>query len=110
MHMIADDNGSGRGVTNEFDVLPLPSPTGVDLDAGSDTGIADDDDRTNLNNDGNTLDIIVSGTVAGADVNVYAGATLIGTATATGTVTTGTSACFTIFSATPPKRKFPFSP
>jgi len=69
------------------------TPTGVDLLAGSDTGVSSSDDITNLDNSsaGKSLQFSVSGTVSGATVTLYNGASVIGTATASGTTTTVTT-------------------
>jgi hypothetical protein len=75
------------------------APLGVTLVAGSDTGVSNSDRITKLNNSsgGTTLQFQVSGTVSGATVSLYAGATLIGTAIASGTTTTvTTNASFTL--------------
>lgn len=65
------------------------APLGVTLQAGSDTGVSNADRITKLNNSsgGTTLQFQVSGTVAGATVSLYSGATLIGTAVAAGAST-----------------------
>ncbi len=69
------------------------APTGVDLLPGSDSGILDNDDLTNLDNSAveKTLQFEVAGTVAGATVTLYADGTVIGTTTAAGTTTTVTT-------------------
>jgi hypothetical protein len=65
------------------------APLGVTLLTGSDTGVSNADQITKLNNSsgGTTLQFQVSGTIAGATVSLYAGATLIGTAVAAGAST-----------------------
>ncbi len=69
------------------------APTGVDLLPGSDSGILDDDDLTNLDNSAveKALQFEVAGTVAGATVTLYADGTAIGSTTATGDTTTVTT-------------------
>lgn len=96
-------NSDGTGATaltsnTTFDWYPtwggvapvsLP-PTSVDLAAASDTGVSATDNVTNLDNSHSTkrLEFVVSGTVGGATVTVYAGGKGIGSAVATGTSTT----------------------
>ncbi len=65
------------------------APSGVTLLAASDTGISNSDRITRLNNSsgGQTLQFQVTGTVAGATVQLFAGATLIGSAVAGGAST-----------------------
>jgi len=65
------------------------APAGVTLLAASDTGVSNSDRITRLNNSsgGQTLQFQVTGTVAGATVQIFAGATLIGSAVAGGTST-----------------------
>ncbi len=67
-----------------------PAPTGVDLLAGSDTGVSSTDNLTRLDNSGTAsrLQFGVSGTAAGATVTIYADGTAVGSATASGTTTT----------------------
>jgi hypothetical protein len=68
-------------------------PGAPDLTNGSDTGISTSDDLTRNNNTpGRTLQFTISGTVAGANVTVYADGNVIGTAVASGTSTTVTTA------------------
>ena len=69
---------------------PSAAPTGVTLNAASDTGTSNSDGITRRNNasPGSTLQFEVSGTIAGATVNVYAGGVLIGSAVASGPSTT----------------------
>ncbi len=66
------------------------APSGVMLLAISDTGVSDSDGITKYNNSSpaTELSFEVSGTVAGATVTIYAGATAIGSAVAVGTTTT----------------------
>ena len=70
-----------------------PAPLGIDLTRGSDTGVSSTDDLTRLDNSNaeNTLDFVVSGTVAGATVRLYADRTVIGTAEAADSSTTVTT-------------------
>ncbi len=81
------------GANNPFDsqaitVTVLPSgPTSVELVASSDTGISDSDNITNAG----TLTFEVIGTTDGATVELKVGNTVVGTATATGSVTTITT-------------------
>ena len=65
------------------------APSGVTLLAASDTGISNSDRITRLNNSsgGQTLQFQVTGTVAGATVQIFSGATLIGSAVAGGAST-----------------------
>jgi hypothetical protein len=65
------------------------APTAVSLLAVSDTGISSSDRITRLNNanSGQKLQFQVSGTVAGATVQLFADGTLIGSAVAAGTST-----------------------
>jgi|GEM_PF-1630452 len=75
------------------------APSGVTLLAASDTGVSNSDRITRLNNSsgGQTLQFQVTGTVAGATVQIFAGATLIGSAVAGGTSTiVTTSGSFTL--------------
>jgi cyclophilin family peptidyl-prolyl cis-trans isomerase len=68
-------------------VVPLfvspAAPTSIDLVAASDTGASDTDNRTRLNNADSTkeLQFLVSGVLTGAQVQLFAGNTLIGAAT-----------------------------
>ena len=68
---------------------PSAQPTGLDLDAGSDSGTSDTDNTTNLDNSTpeRALDFLVSGTVPGATVTLYADNVAIGSAVADGTTT-----------------------
>ncbi len=61
-------------------------PTQVDLASATDTGTSGTDNVTNLDNSTTTkkLQFVVTGTTAGATVKIYAGATLIGSAIASG--------------------------
>ncbi len=76
----------------DFGSWVLPAPSAVDLLPVSDTGAADDDNLTNMNNDpAATLQFLVDGVANGAWVYVYAGDDLIGFAVSGGesvTVTT----------------------
>ncbi len=69
------------------------APTGVTLMAISDTGISNSDRITRLNNSnaGQRLQFQVSGTTAGATVQLFAGGVLIGSAVATGNMTVVTT-------------------
>ena len=77
----------------DFGEIELSAPTGIDLLAASDTGSADDDDLTRWNNadQASTLQFLVSGVTVGAQVQVYAGTTLIGTAVASSDTVTVTT-------------------
>lgn len=68
-------------------VIAPAAPTAIDLLAGSDTGSSDSDNVTSNDNNGDsaTLTFQVLGVTAGATVQLYDGATLIGEAVATGT-------------------------
>jgi hypothetical protein len=71
-------------------LLAYPAPTAVDLLAASDTGVSSTDNITNLDNSSATkrLSFLVSGTVSGTTVSVYASGTLIGSATSAAGSTT----------------------
>jgi cyclophilin family peptidyl-prolyl cis-trans isomerase len=58
-----------------------PAPTGVDLDASSDSGISDSDNRTN----DNTPQVTVTGVTSGAVVRLFDGDTQVAQGTAGGT-------------------------
>jgi cyclophilin family peptidyl-prolyl cis-trans isomerase len=62
----------------------LPAPTSVDLAEASDSGTSNTDNITNAA----TMQFVVSGTTAGATVNLRVGNQIVGTAVATGTTTT----------------------
>jgi cyclophilin family peptidyl-prolyl cis-trans isomerase len=73
-----------------FTVSPQTSttaPTGVDLQAASDSGASNSDNVTNAG----SLTFDVSGTVSGALVQLLRGTTVVGSATATGTTTSITT-------------------
>ena len=73
-------------------VLP-PAPTSIDLVAASDTGSSSTDNitgRNNLNAE-SKLQFVIGGVFSGTEVTLYDGATLIGTATATGSTVTVTT-------------------
>ncbi len=82
----ASSSGISGAATVTTNLLP---PTGVVLAAPADSGIQGDD-LTNFNNSTPARALIfnVSGTATGATVDVYAGASLIGSAVATGSTTT----------------------
>lgn len=83
----------------DFGEIDLPAPTGLDLLAASDTGGADDDNLTKNNNSDQALamQFLVSGVAAGAEVQIYDGTTLIGSAVATSdTVTVTTDGTHTL--------------
>ena len=74
--------------TQTISVVPAPAaPTGVDLQAASDTGSSDTDNTTNAG----SLSFVISGTVSGALVELRNGSTVVGSATASGTTTTITT-------------------
>jgi Zn-dependent metalloprotease len=76
---------------------PVPSPARPDLLDASDSGALVNDDTTNLNNSpGQGLQFSVAGTVAGALVTLYANDVAVGSATATGSVTTITTDAATL--------------
>ncbi len=77
----------------DFGEVELSAPTGVDLVADYDTGSADDDNLTGHNNADSTsvLRFLVTGVTAGADVQIYAGSTLIGSQVASGDTVTVTT-------------------
>lgn len=66
----------------------LTAPTSVDLASTSDTGVSDSDNITSAA----TMEFVVSGTAAGATVNLRVGNDIVGTAVATGSTTTITTA------------------
>ncbi len=76
-----------------FGEIALSAPSGVDLVADYDTGDADDDDLTNNNNsDSSTvLQFLVSGVTSGAEIQLFAGDTMIGNEIATGDTVTITT-------------------
>ncbi|MBI1337329.1 MAG: choice-of-anchor D domain-containing protein [Phycisphaera sp.] len=93
-----DDTAGGPALSrdvifNIFVYNPTPTPTGLDLLPGSDTGSSDIDNITNLNNSDadHSLVFRVDGTVVGALVEVVAEGVVIGSATATGTSTVVTT-------------------
>ncbi|MBN2473527.1 MAG: tandem-95 repeat protein [Pirellulales bacterium] len=84
------------GVENDLDFgnYQLVAPSQIDLLAASDSGVADDDDVTNLNNvsPATTLQFLVSGIAEGAWVYIKADGTQIGFGLATAdTITITTS-------------------
>ena len=83
----------GSAVSAAADASLPAAPTGVDLAAVSDTGVSSSDDVTRFNNatPGASLQFVVSGTLSGATVTVYADGTAIGTAVASGPTTTVTT-------------------
>jgi ELWxxDGT repeat protein/VCBS repeat-containing protein len=77
----------GREDANlNFGEQPVVAPSGVNLVDASDTGLSNTDNLTKLNNasTASALTFSVTGVTAGAQVRLYAGDVLIGTATATG--------------------------
>lgn len=64
------------------------APTGLGLDAASDSGVSNTDNITGAG----TLTFTVTGTIVGATVTLKAGTTTVGTAVATGTTTSITTA------------------
>ncbi len=84
----------GREDANlDFGEAVLPAPSGVDLLAVSDTGSEGDDNLTRKNNadQTSTLQFLVSGVTAGAEVRLFADTTLIGSQVATGSTVTVTT-------------------
>ncbi len=76
--------------TDEVTVTAVvATPTSVDLLPASDTGGADDDDLTRLDNSGpdTTLRFLVAGTIPGAVVTLYADGAAVGAAVADGETT-----------------------
>ena len=77
--------------------IPSPRPPPLTCWPWSDTGISDSDNITRQNNAdvGGTLTLTVDGLVNGAQVQLFSGDTIIGTATAFGTsatvITNGTA-------------------
>ncbi len=94
----------GRETTDlNFGEINLPAPSGIDLIAGSDTGSADDDNITRRNNtdQASTMQFLVSGVTAGAEVQIFDGTTMIGSAVATdSTVTVTTDGSHTLTDGT----------
>ncbi len=103
VEVTATDDGEGTPPTRSTSAssawtlvgaaLPSPAPTGVDLLAASDTGLAATDDITRLANGApaTALALNVGGTAAGATVRVYADGAPIGSAVAAGATTTVTT-------------------
>jgi hypothetical protein len=81
-----DINNFNFTLTN---VPSISAPLQPALLAAFDTGVFNNDRITRLNNSsgGSTLQFSVDGTIAGANVNLYANGALIGTALASGTTT-----------------------
>jgi len=96
--------GGSTWDTQQVPVYVKPAAPTVDLLAGSDTGSSSTDRITNLNNtQGKTLRFIVSPTVSGADVVLYADDVGIGRATASGdSVTIETSGSIALTDGTHP--------
>ena len=76
-----DTSGDAQRIT--FNFAPI-APTGIDLDAASDSGVSPTDNVTRAT----TLQFVVSGVQSGAQVKLFAGTQEIGTATASGTTAT----------------------
>ncbi len=83
----ANDQFDRQLVTVNVAAAGPTAPTSVDLDGSVDSGQSNSDNITNLG----TLSFTVGGTVAGATVTLRAGSNVIGTAQATGGVTTITT-------------------
>lgn len=85
-----DINNFNFTLTN---VPSISAPLQPALLAAFDTGISNSDRITRLNNSsgGSTLQFSVDGTIPGANVNLYANGTLIGTALASGSTTVVTT-------------------
>ncbi len=89
--MLPDGLSPNAAASKPWDTQVVPvyiapkAPTGIQLLASADTGVSSSDGITHLDNTaGKTLRLLVSGTVTGAEVSLYAdGNNLIGTATAT---------------------------
>ncbi|MBM3889123.1 MAG: hypothetical protein FJ388_08345, partial [Verrucomicrobia bacterium] len=81
--------GSPSTATLTISSVITAPPASVTLEAASDTGASNSDGLTNLDNSApaKALTFRVSGTVTGAIVTLYDGATAIGSATAAGTET-----------------------
>ncbi len=84
----ANDQNDNQLVTVNVGGVAPSAPTSIDLAGTSDTGASDSDNTTNAG----TLTFTIGGTVSGATVTLKAGNNTIGTAVATGTVTTITTA------------------
>lgn len=84
-HVIAVSVGGDHTLVDFANVL-VTAPTGIDLVNASDTGGDDSDDLTNRTNisAATALTFEISGVTDGADVGLYDGATLLGSATASG--------------------------
>ncbi|HEX3149809.1 MAG TPA: Ig-like domain-containing protein [Gemmataceae bacterium] len=95
VYLFSDQRGAQRAVPPDigaYQFTPVPPsavPDAPDLVNVSDSGIADNDDITNLDNSSpaKSLQFLVTGTVNGATVTVAADGVPIGTAIATGTTT-----------------------
>ena len=87
----AANNPTGQNFGNQSN--PTSAPSSVSLLAVSDTGVSNSDRITKLNNSSaaTKLQFQVSGTIAGATVNIYSDGNLIGSATAAGSTTTVTT-------------------
>ena len=85
---IAADQRYGNPDSGAYEFIP-PAPTAVALAGTSDTGVVGDN-YTNLNNTSavRRLSFVVTGTLSGAAVGLYAGGRLIGSASAIGASTT----------------------
>ncbi len=75
-------------ILNFNSIAAVSAPTGVTLAAASDSGISSTDGITNAA----TMQFTVAGTIAGATVNLRVGNQIVGSAQATGTTTTITTA------------------
>jgi hypothetical protein len=95
------DINNANLVVNAVTISSVPGA--ADLVAGSDTGSSSIDNLTRLNNAdaGSVLSFDISGTVAGALVELYADGVLIGSATAAGTTTTITTDAATLLTDGP---------
>jgi hypothetical protein len=80
-------------VLDFFVPAPSATPGTPTLHASTDSGISSSDRLTNFNNSSpaRALQIVVPGTVAGADVTIFADGAAIGSAVASGTTTTVTT-------------------
>ena len=91
---VNDGTGIDQFDAQSLPVLVLPpAPTTIDLVDSSDTGSSNSDNvtgRNNLNAD-SKLQFVVSGVFSGNEISLYDGATLIGTAMATGSTVTVTT-------------------
>ena len=96
VYLFSDKRGFPRGSPPDigsYQIVRSTTPGAPDLVDAFDSGVSNADDLTNLDNStpAKALQFVVGGTVAGATVTLYQGATAIGSAVATGPGTTVTT-------------------